>query len=115
MSPEIILGALCFRSLNNQSLFEVIKPDRQIVSEQIGIRESVTLFNTPTMIGLPVESGMFQSISMIGKMLGAFMAALRAYGLEEKFIFDRLNSDYRTVNDEVYILDKLSRVAKISY
>lgn len=50
MSPEIILGALCFRSLNNQSLFEVIKPDRQIVSEQIGIRESVTLFNTPTMI-----------------------------------------------------------------
>lgn len=67
------------------------------------------------MIGLPIESGMFQSISMIGKMLGAFMAALRAYGLEEKFIFDRLNSDYRTVNDEVYILDKLSRVAKISY
>lgn len=43
------------------------------------------------------------------------MATLRAYGLEEKFIFDRLNSDYQMVNDEVYILDKLSRVAKISY
>ena len=97
--------------LNIEQQEKTIKEYNNLIAE-IG-KEN---FNSKSALSLLLSGlGLYPNIGELASIIGIIKEVLERFGLKDYFVKSRFKNNTQNKNDEVYILDKLNRVAHIEF